>query len=395
MPAGRFSRDRRPFRRPWRQPWPGSPASRSARWPAAGPTPASTPWDRWSAFAPRAAWPPRFSSGHSTPSCRRTSPCWKPRKCRRASTPCATRCGSAIAYVIHDGPVRDVFLRRYCWQYPYGRLDAEAMHRAAGVLRGRHDFAAFQTSGAERRTSVRTIFDLAVRRGEGGLRHTVSLEVEADGFLYNMVRTIVGTLVEVGRGARPESWVADVLAAADRRAAGPTAPPQGLFLVSVHDGYFDANRPRHHPLDPRRRAGEYAPGLRGPAADLRRRGAPDHRPGAGAGGKPVGAGQGRGGAAGDRSFAAPRDPSLARPGGATGGSRRPWRGSDPTSYTPTAPRPGFSAARRPVAGGAGDRPRRTRRAVSSVPGRGGACCFAPASAGPRSAAMPLSAWPTP
>ncbi len=62
------------------------------------------------------------------------------------------------------------------------------------------------------------------------------MEVEADGFLYNMVRAIVGTLAEVGRGARAESWTAEVLAAADRRVAGPTAPPQGLFLVNVKYG---------------------------------------------------------------------------------------------------------------------------------------------------------------
>ncbi len=61
----------------------------------------------------------------------------------------------------------------------------------------------------------------------------VTLEIEANGFLYNMVRTIVGTLVEVGRGARPELWPGEVLAAADRRRAGRTAPPQGLFLVCV------------------------------------------------------------------------------------------------------------------------------------------------------------------
>ena len=59
------------------------------------------------------------------------------------------------------------------------------------------------------------------------------IEVEANGFLYNMVRSIVGTLVEVGRGARDEAWPAAVLVAFDRRAAGPTAPPHGLFLVSV------------------------------------------------------------------------------------------------------------------------------------------------------------------
>jgi tRNA pseudouridine38-40 synthase len=136
-------------------------------------------------------------------------------------------------YLIHDGPVRDVFRRNYCWHYPYGRLDAQAMRRAAEVLRGTHDFASFQTSGAPRRTSLRTISDLDVRRGEGDWCDTIRIEVEADGFLYNMVRTIVGSLAEIGRGARGESWLAEVLAAADRRVAGPTAPPEGLFLVKV------------------------------------------------------------------------------------------------------------------------------------------------------------------
>jgi len=83
---------------------------------------------------------------------------------------------------------------------------------------------------------VRTISDLVVKRtendgaGQGG---RIVVEVEADGFLYNMVRAIVGTLVEVGRGARAEGWVAEVVQAADRSAAGPTAPPQGLVLVNV------------------------------------------------------------------------------------------------------------------------------------------------------------------
>ena len=80
---------------------------------------------------------------------------------------------------------------------------------------------------------MRTIYDVSVRRGLEGDEHLIAVEVEADGFLYNMVRTIVGTLVKVGRRARSESWVAEVLAAADRRTAGPTAPPQGLFLVRV------------------------------------------------------------------------------------------------------------------------------------------------------------------
>ena len=150
-------------------------------------------------------------------------------------------------YVIHDGPVREVLLRRYCWHYGRGRLDAESMNRAAAALLGKHDFSSFQTSGAERESSVRTISAITVRRtGEGpgvfqtggqqsraGGRDWIVLEVEADGFLDNMVRAIVGTLVEVGRGAQPEGWPAEVLQAADRTTGGPTAPPQGLFLVSV------------------------------------------------------------------------------------------------------------------------------------------------------------------
>jgi tRNA pseudouridine38-40 synthase len=135
-------------------------------------------------------------------------------------------------YLIHDGPVRDVFRRRYCWQYP-NRLDVDKMGRAAQTLVGTHDFSSFETSGAERENSVRTVYELSVERGRAGQHDLVTIEVEANGFLYNMVRAIVGTLVEVGRGAEAESWVADVLAAADRRAAGPNAPPQGLVLVRV------------------------------------------------------------------------------------------------------------------------------------------------------------------
>jgi tRNA pseudouridine38-40 synthase len=136
-------------------------------------------------------------------------------------------------YVIHDGPVRDVFRRRYCWSYRHGRLDEQAMSRAAKALLGKHDFSSFETRGAEREHSVRTIFELIVERGRGGQGDFITIEVEADGFLYNMVRAIVGTLVEVGRGAQEESWVGEVLQATDRRTAGPTAPPEGLFLVKV------------------------------------------------------------------------------------------------------------------------------------------------------------------
>ncbi len=139
-------------------------------------------------------------------------------------------------YEIDDGPVRDVFRRQYTWQHP-GRLNAEAMHVAGQALVGKHDFASFQSSGSDRATTVRTVSELFVRRGEGEGADRITTEVAADGFLYNMVRAIVGTLVEVGRGAQGESWPAEVLAASDRRRAGPTAPPQGLTLVRVgYDG---------------------------------------------------------------------------------------------------------------------------------------------------------------
>jgi len=134
-------------------------------------------------------------------------------------------------YVIHNGRLSDVFTRHYAW-HVYEPLDVPAMRRAAQVLLGTHDFSSFETQGSPRESSVRTVYDLSVdRESESGDR--VRIEIEADGFLYNMVRAIVGALVQIGRGAKPETWLAGVLEARDRRAGGPTAPPQGLFLVSV------------------------------------------------------------------------------------------------------------------------------------------------------------------
>ncbi|MCA1685979.1 MAG: tRNA pseudouridine(38-40) synthase TruA [Planctomycetia bacterium] len=103
------------------------------------------------------------------------------------------------------------------------------MHAAAQSLRGRHDFHSFETHWPNRTSSVRTVTHVAVNR----MNDAVWVDVEADGFLYNMVRSIAGTLVEVGKGKWPVSKVAEVVAAEDRREAGPTAPPQGLFLVRV------------------------------------------------------------------------------------------------------------------------------------------------------------------
>ena len=138
-------------------------------------------------------------------------------------------------YVLSDAEVHDVFLRTYCWQYPRS-LEAEVMQRAANALIGKHDFASFQSSGAPRESTVRTIYELQVIRPAKAPRGPLWIEVEADGFLYNMVRAIVGTLTEIGRGAEEAAWCAQVLADRDRSQAGPTAPPQGLFLLSVDYG---------------------------------------------------------------------------------------------------------------------------------------------------------------
>ena len=132
-------------------------------------------------------------------------------------------------YAIDNGTFADVFQLRYCW-HVHPPLDAAAMARAGRFLLGRHDFHSFETDWPNRTSSVRTIFDLTVER-TGAL---VTLEVEADGFLYNMVRSIAGTLMLVGSGKRAEAWVAEVLAGESRVLAGPTAPAKGLFLVKVH-----------------------------------------------------------------------------------------------------------------------------------------------------------------
>ena len=132
-------------------------------------------------------------------------------------------------YELDDGPIHDPFRLRTAWSVGR-RLDEAAMARAAAALIGRHDFRCFETNWPNRTSSVRTIFAVEVaREGES----TVRVDVEADGFLYNMVRAITGTLVLVGLGKRPESWVGEVVRAGRRAEAGPTAPPQGLALLYV------------------------------------------------------------------------------------------------------------------------------------------------------------------
>jgi tRNA pseudouridine38-40 synthase len=132
-------------------------------------------------------------------------------------------------YVIDNGRIGPDPLRlRQTW-HVHVRLDEAAMNEAGRALLGTHDFRSFETEYPNRATSVRTILDLAVSR----TGDQVTIEVEADGFLYNMVRAIAGSLMLVGAGKRPVGWLGEARAALSREAAGPTAPPQGLYLLHV------------------------------------------------------------------------------------------------------------------------------------------------------------------
>ena len=138
-----------------------------------------------------------------------------------------------------EGRVCSPFVARYAWDCRWP-LQIEPMERAAAMLCGTHDFSSFAASdpdrsrreGAEGPNPVKTMFVSEVKREGELLRY----RVEGSGFLHHMVRNIVGTLVEVGRGAIGPEEMGRILAARDRAAAGPTAPAQGLFLVSVEYG---------------------------------------------------------------------------------------------------------------------------------------------------------------
>ena len=137
-------------------------------------------------------------------------------------------------YRIWNGDVLDPFEGSYVWHIADRILDVQAMATAAGYLVGRHDFAAFQGSGGTVETTIRTISSSVVTAVDMPRGNTlICYEVTGDGFLRYMVRSIVGSLVDVGSGRRLPGWVNDVLVARKRSGAGRTAPPAGLFLVSV------------------------------------------------------------------------------------------------------------------------------------------------------------------
>lgn len=119
-------------------------------------------------------------------------------------------------------------LERYMLSWERMPLDADAMHRAAQALLGENDFNAFRTVHCQSPHAFRDLQAISVRR-EG---EQVRVDVQANAFLHHMVRNIVGSLLVVGRGEKPESWIAELLAGRDRTVAGPTAPPDGLVFVS-------------------------------------------------------------------------------------------------------------------------------------------------------------------
>jgi tRNA pseudouridine38-40 synthase len=131
-------------------------------------------------------------------------------------------------YQIRNTPVADPFTRAYEWHIPEP-LDVIAMREGAKAVVGTHDFAAFQSAGSETSGTIRTVTrsELSDR---GGL---LTYEIAGDGFLRHMVRALVGTLVEVGRGWRAPDDIGPLLQGATRDHAGRTAPAQGLFLVRV------------------------------------------------------------------------------------------------------------------------------------------------------------------
>ncbi|MFQ5898169.1 MAG: tRNA pseudouridine(38-40) synthase TruA [Candidatus Methylomirabilia bacterium] len=142
------------------------------------------------------------------------------------------------AYLIDRAPVASPLLRRYAWHLPQP-LDLAAMMSGLRELRGKHDFSAFCAAPGRARTPICSLFSarLATRRS------LLAIFVSADSFLHHMVRNMVGSLVEVGRGRRPPEWIRELLLGRDRARAGITAPAHGLTLLRVSCALDRAFRP--------------------------------------------------------------------------------------------------------------------------------------------------------
>ena len=131
----------------------------------------------------------------------------------------------SYVYFIWNSPAPNVFTRKYSYTWPEA-LDTAAMEQAAALLLGRHDFRSFCSVTKMKKSTVRELRDISITRQGPMLR----IRFTGNGFLYNMVRILVGTLLEVGSGQRSAADMSRILDARDRQAAGFTAPAQGLFL---------------------------------------------------------------------------------------------------------------------------------------------------------------------
>jgi tRNA pseudouridine38-40 synthase len=142
--------------------------------------------------------------------------------------------GKSYLYTIDRHQVPDVFRRHYALHVPY-ELNLAAMQRAADFFVGTHDFRSFCASGSSVKTFTRTVTHCQLVEQNSWLY----LKISANGFLYNMVRIIIGTLLEVGRGKLAADAIPSIIAGRDRTLAGPTAPPHGLCLwqVEYHEGF--------------------------------------------------------------------------------------------------------------------------------------------------------------
>lgn len=131
-------------------------------------------------------------------------------------------------YYIQNSVLPDAFKVNYAWHYSFP-LDVEEMQKAAEAFLGEHDFIGFAASGFTVKTTVRTIYDISVTRDDD----MVKISVLGNGFLYNMVRIMAGTLAFVGSGKINADEMEDIIASCDRKRAGITAPPEGLYLTEV------------------------------------------------------------------------------------------------------------------------------------------------------------------
>jgi tRNA pseudouridine38-40 synthase len=132
-------------------------------------------------------------------------------------------------YRILNRHLRSVFQREYVWHIPR-TLNLREMKKATRSLTGEHDFSSFQSVGSPKKTAVRKVIRADWKRSRDGL---LRFEIEANGFLKQMVRAIVGTLVEVGKRKITSEQFQEILDSKDRKKAGPTAPAHGLFLKEV------------------------------------------------------------------------------------------------------------------------------------------------------------------